>query len=124
MRHALTIARTRGYAEVELTTGDGSFSAKLGPVPPSVRAKMIEESSHAEPQTADIKATLVGYYRESKDPLIVGKTVKKGDVVGIIAALGIANDLESKVSGEVVEVLVSPGDPVQFGQPVARVRLP
>ena len=53
----------------------------------------------------------------------MGRTVKKGEVVAIVAALGIANEIESKVSGDVVEVLVDTNQAVEFGQLLAKVRL-
>jgi acetyl-CoA carboxylase biotin carboxyl carrier protein len=123
VRHALTVARSRGFAEVELSSEDGAFSARLSPAPPSAKTQAMAAEVSEEPQMGEIRAQLVGYYRETKEPLAVGKAVKKGEVVAIIAALGIANDVESKVTGEVVEVLVAPNEPVQFGQPLAKVRL-
>lgn len=123
VRHALKIARSHGYAEVELELGDSAFSARLAPGP--APAAVVADSGTSEPATpapAPIKATVVGYYREAKTPLTVGQTVQKGDVVAVIAALGLANDVESTVSGEVVEVLVEPDQPVEYGQPLALVR--
>ena len=76
----------------------------------------------SEPALLPIKANQVGYYRPAGKPLEVGLTVSKGDVVAVISALGLANDLESPVEGEVVEVLVADGEPVQFGQVLAQVK--
>jgi acetyl-CoA carboxylase biotin carboxyl carrier protein len=64
----------------------------------------------------------VGYYRADGAKLEVGQTIEKGDVVATIAALGLANDLESPVSGVVTEVLAKEGDPVQYGQVLAKVK--
>ncbi len=122
MRHALSVARSRGFAEVELSSDEGSFSARLDSRPSSARASATAEPSN-EPSFGEIRSSLVGYYGELKDPLVVGRQVKKGEVVAIVAALGIANDVESKVTGEVVEVLVEPDQPVDFGQLLAKVRL-
>ena len=69
---------------------------------------------------SEIKATLVGYYREAKEPIAVGRTIRKGDPVGTIEALGIVTDVTSKVEGEIVEVLVEPGQAVEYGQVLAR----
>jgi biotin carboxyl carrier protein len=122
VRHALSVARSRGFAEVELSSDEGSFSARLDSRPSSARASATAEPSN-EPSFGEIRSSLVGYYGELKDPLVVGRQVKKGEVVAIVAALGIANDVESKVTGEVVEVLVEPDQPVDFGQLLAKVRL-
>ncbi|AIE86820.1 acetyl-CoA carboxylase biotin carboxyl carrier protein [Fimbriimonas ginsengisoli] len=123
VRHTLSLARKHGFAEVELSIGEDIFQAKLLPGPISAPASAAPvDLAPAEPLTNPIKSTLVGYYREAKTPLVVGRFVKKGDVVATIAALGIANDIESPYSGEIVEVLVQPDQPVEYGQPLALVR--
>ncbi len=123
VRHALSVARQHGFAEVELAIGDESFSARLEPLPKKSRASKAAEAAAAEPEFQVVTASLVGYYRESKTPLKVGAAIKKGDVVAIISALGIANDVESKVTGEVVELLVEPNQPVEYGQALAKVKI-
>lgn len=122
VRHALTLARAQGFAEVELAVGESSFKARLAPGAPVTSAPQSSDGQSSETSLAPIKSTVVGYYREANPPLRVGQDVKKGDVVAVIVALGLANDVESTVSGEVVEVLVEPDQPVQYGQPLANVR--
>ena len=80
------------------------------------------EVTAGEPEYQVIASTLVGYYQEAKQPLRVGTAVHAGEVVAIVTALGIANDVESKVSGEIVEVLVEPNQPVEYGQALAKVK--
>lgn len=128
IRHALAVARKNGYVEVELETPEGAFEAKLGPssahLAPIAFPDLPVASLEAPVQsTAEIAATLVGYYHEADPPLAVGRIVSKGDVVAVIEALGLANEVESTVSGEVTEVFVSAGQSVQFGQGLAQVRL-
>ena len=51
------------------------------------------------------------------DPFVnVGSTVKPGDVVCIVEAMKMMNEIESEVSGKIVEVCVEDGQPVEFGQ--------
>ncbi len=124
IKHALTVAREHGFAEVEIEANGARFAANLekakrAPNPPPTSAQTEEHKSNG---FLDIKATLVGYYNQAKPALEAGKTVSKGDVVAVISALGLDNDVESPHSGEVAEVLVSDGDPVQFGQVIARVK--
>jgi biotin carboxyl carrier protein len=119
VRHSLTVARKNGFAEVELVSGEDHFHATLEPLPRTAAA--ASESSKA-PVVTPIVAPLVGYYRPGPVDLSVGATIAIGDVVAIIGALGIANEVESKVAGEVTEVLVIPGDPVQFNQVLAMVK--
>jgi len=123
VRHALDVARKHGFAEVELGFGDDSFTAQLAPGTPVARPSATSGvSASAEPVLQAIKASQVGYYMPAKDPLAPGLQVKKGDLVAVIAALGIANDVESKVAGEVVEVLVEEDQPVEYGQVLAWVK--
>ncbi len=124
IRHALTTARKHGFAEVELSIGENSFAATLAPAPPApTPAPQADVLHQIEPkdELIEVRSTLVGYYRPSRNPLQVGAMVKEGDVVAIIGALGIANDIESPVSGEVVEVLVQQNQPVEYGQVLARI---
>lgn len=125
VKHALTVAREHGFAEVELANGEAKFSASLEPAP---RRKKPAPPTHDEngvaivPELLTIKATHVGYLRLEGGKIGIGQTVAKGDAVASIATLGLANDVESSVSGEIVEVLVKDGDSVQFGQVLAKVK--
>ena len=121
VRHALDAARKHGYAEVEIGEGDAAFSARLARLP---KAKPSPGSAVPPPDDSPkpIRATLVGYWREAKTPLAVGRTVAKGDVVGMVEALGIVTDVTSALSGEVVAVLAEAGQAVEYGQAVAEVR--
>lgn len=123
VRHALAAARRHGYAEVELGEGEATFSARLARLPkPKATPAPVAGDANATKAAGEIKASLVGYYREAKEPLAVGRTIRKGDSVATIEALGIVTDVTSKVEGEIVEVLVEPGQAVEYGQVLARVQ--
>jgi len=51
----------------------------------------------------------------------VGDRIKAGQTVCIIEAMKIMNDLEAEVSGQIVEILVNNGEPVEYGQILMRV---
>ena len=121
VRHALDAARKHGYAEVELGEGEASFTAKLARAPKAKAAPAAAESPKDD-SPLEVKATLVGYWRDGKPPLAVGRNIKKGEGVGMVEALGIVTEVASKVEGEVVEVLVEPGQAVEYGQALARVK--
>lgn len=124
LRHALSVARQHGFAEVELEIGEESFSALLDPVPAKKSAgKALVSPAAPESEIQSITSTFLGYYRPAKQPLLVGASVKKGDVVAIVAALEISNDVVSKISGEIVEVLVKPDEAVEYGQALAKVKI-
>ena len=74
-----------------------------------------------------IESPLVGtfYAAPSEDaaPFVaVGDTVKKGQPLAIIEAMKLMNEIESEYDGTVVEILVENGQPVEYGQPLFRIR--
>ena len=58
---------------------------------------------------------------ESKNFVKVGTKVKVGDTLCILEAMKLMNEIESEVDGEVVEVLVSNEDMVEYGQPLFKI---
>jgi acetyl-CoA carboxylase biotin carboxyl carrier protein len=127
IRQALTVARSHGFAEVELEAGGIAFQATLSPVPATKKTVLPTAVIEFEPETApsvkEITAPLVGYFQPAKEPMVVGRRIESGDIVGVISALGLANDVEANTSGEVTRVLVVAGQSVEFGQVLAEVRL-
>jgi acetyl-CoA carboxylase biotin carboxyl carrier protein len=53
----------------------------------------------------------------------VGERIRAGQTVCIIEAMKLMNELEAEVAGEVVEILVNNGEPVEFGQTLMLVRV-
>jgi acetyl-CoA carboxylase biotin carboxyl carrier protein len=69
---------------------------------------------------------MVGTFYASPEPgakpyVSVGQTVNKGQVLCIIEAMKIMNEIESEVSGKVIEILASDAQPVEYGQVLFRV---
>ncbi len=123
VRHALTTAQRLGYREVEIGLGEDHFHAQLAETAPKQAAPGAATALglHAQEETETIKAPFVGFFREAAKAMTEGDRIEKGDVIGVIEALGIANDVESRWSGRISEVLVLPDQPVEFGQPLARI---
>ncbi len=74
-----------------------------------------------------IKSPIVGTYYGSPSPgaapfVSPGDHVEKGQIVGIVEAMKLMNEIESDVSGEIAKVLVTNGQPIEFGQPLFAVR--
>ncbi len=125
IRHALTVAQEHGFAEIELGLDGASFKARLeaGAKKKAAPAKSAEPALlNGEAGVKYIRSPIVGFYRIGPKALEQGKSVSTGDVVAVVNALGIANEVESKVAGEVVEVLVKDGQGVEFGQILAKVK--
>jgi len=74
-----------------------------------------------------IKSPIVGTYYGSPSPgapsfVSPGDHVDKGQVVCIIEAMKLMNEIESDVAGEIVKCLVTNGQPIEFGQPLFAIR--
>ncbi len=124
VRHALTVARNHGFAEVELQSEGTSFQAKLASAAKPAAAPSPEPDAVVPVESAKTKtltAPLVGYYKQSM--LVEGQEIKAGDIVASITALGLANEVEASVAGKVTKVLVKDGDSVEYGQVLAEVEL-
>ena len=70
-----------------------------------------------------IKSPMIGtFYRKpspDKDVFIeVGDTIKEGDVLCVVEAMKLFNEIESEVSGKIVKILVDDSSPVEFDQPL------
>ncbi|MEC4112974.1 acetyl-CoA carboxylase biotin carboxyl carrier protein [Myroides pelagicus] len=86
---------------------------------PATEVKAADEDS----KYITVKSPIIGtFYRKpapDKDPFTeVGKTIKTGDVVCVIEAMKLFNEIESEVSGKIVKVLVDDASPVEFDQPL------
>ncbi len=79
-----------------------------------------EEDSH---RLVTITAPLVGTFYSSASPdagpfVEVGDRVKKGQVICIVEAMKLMNEIESEADGQIVKMLVENGQPVEYGEPL------
>jgi acetyl-CoA carboxylase biotin carboxyl carrier protein len=75
-----------------------------------------------------LKSPIVGTFYSSPTPgaalfVSAGDRVAKGQVVAVVEAMKLMNEIESDVAGEIVKCLVSNGQPIEFGQPLFSIRL-
>ena len=75
-----------------------------------------------------VKSPIVGTFYESSSPgaaafIKVGDEVENGQVLCIVEAMKLMNEIESDAAGEVVKRLVTNGQPVEYGQPLFALRL-
>ncbi|MBN1694876.1 acetyl-CoA carboxylase biotin carboxyl carrier protein [candidate division WOR-3 bacterium] len=86
-----------------------------------------EEAEKEETDIYVIRSPMVGTFYRAPAPdappyVDIGDKIKKGDVVCIIEAMKIMNEIESDVKGEIVEVLIPNEGPVEYNQPLFKVR--
>ncbi len=97
----------------------------------SVPEKKVEKTEKAEEKNEEdykiVKSPMVGtFYSKSSptaDPYVeVGSKVKKGDILCIVEAMKLMNEIESEFDGEIVEVCVNDGDMVDYGKPLFKIK--
>lgn len=142
IRKLVEIITENDLREFELDEGDFSIRICRGaePVhtPVYAPAPMAPAASPSAPAAAPapaaneagievIKSPMVGtFYRApspDSEPFVAeGKKVSADTVVCIIEAMKVMNEIQSEISGTIVEVLVQDGDAVEFGQPLFKVK--
>jgi acetyl-CoA carboxylase biotin carboxyl carrier protein len=96
--------------------------ASSGSSPAADTVAADEESLHI------VKSPIVGTFYESSSPgapafVKIGDEIENGQVLCIVEAMKLMNEIESDAAGEVVKRLVSNGQPVEYGQPLFALRL-
>ena len=134
-----------GASEVKLETEDLKITIRTGPlgaavsepvymqqmpmaaspVAPSTEASApaVQTAPASEDHLITIKSPIIGtfYRRPSPDKanfVEVGSEIGKGDVLCVIEAMKLFNEIESEISGKIVKVLVDDATPVEFDQPL------
>ena len=111
-----------GYVLTQTAPAGPGYAA---PAPAPAPAPAAEAAPAADLKA--ITSPMVGTYYQSMSPdsppyVKVGQTVQEDTVVCIIEAMKVMNEIKAEASGVVAEVLVENGKPVQFGQPLFRLR--
>ena len=116
------------------STGLGDLGRLLGSAPAPARAVATATQpavpAPVEPESGlhTVKSPMVGTFFSSPSPgaapfVSVGDRVAKGQVIGVVEAMKLMNEIESDAAGEVVKCLISNGQPIEYGQPLFAVRL-
>jgi acetyl-CoA carboxylase biotin carboxyl carrier protein len=93
------------------------------PSPPSAEPR----GGETEVELAVVKSPIVGTFYRAPEPgakpfVEVGQGVRKGQVLCIIEAMKLMNEIESEYSGEIVSIYVENGQPVQYGERLFAIR--
>lgn len=112
-----------GYAPAYAMAPPQAPPYPAAPPGPAPAAEAMPESAGSKSSGNLIKSPMVGTFYRSSSPstpvfVEVGKTVKAGDVLCIVEAMKMMNQIEAEVSGTIEAVLVEDGEPVEFDQPL------
>ena len=105
-----------------------SASAPAAPVAAAhAAASAAGPAAPAEEALHEVKSPIVGTFYESPSPgapafVKIGDQVEVGQVLCIIEAMKLMNEIEADVAGEVVKRIAASGQPVEYGQPLFAIR--
>lgn len=116
-----------GETQFPTAAGGTMTQPALRPVPALSVGQ--DQSGEKEPENLTgnvVQCPLVGIFyaapQEDAPPFVsVGDTVKKGQVLAIVEAMKLMNDIESDFDGKVAEIYGKNGEPVEYGQPLFRI---
>ena len=134
-KQVVDLAMAHDLAELEVEAGGlrvrvvrrhaaGTSGPRAAAVPAGMpQPEGAERAAEAAPGTVAIEAPMVGTFYRATSPeaapfVSEGDTIKEGQTLCIIEAMKLMNDIESKVAGRVVKILVENAQPVEFGQPL------
>ncbi|AIG31103.1 acetyl-CoA carboxylase biotin carboxyl carrier protein [Flavobacterium psychrophilum] len=148
IQNLIKFVANSGVAEVKLETGDVKITIRttlegstettyvqqipaqnmlqqavapqqIVPVVPTTIAPAVDENA----KYITVKSPIIGTFYRKPSPdkpmfVEVGSTIGKGDVLCVIEAMKLFNEIESEVSGKIVKILVDDSSPVEFDQPL------
>ncbi|MCX7883706.1 MAG: acetyl-CoA carboxylase biotin carboxyl carrier protein [Caloramator sp.] len=122
----------KGDTKILIKKNDGIKNVKLIKEPEAESAVVIDEKVSVKEEIKEeelyyIKSPIVGTFYSSPNPdskpyVEIGSKVKKGDVLCIVEAMKLMNEITSEVDGEIVKIMVDNGSLVEYGQPLFGVR--
>ena len=118
VKHAPTMVAAPAPAPVQTV-----LAGPAAPPPAPSSAPIIAEAAPEPAKGNVVKSPMVGTFYRSPSPgaksfVELGQAVKPGDTLCIIEAMKLLNEIEAEVAGEVIEILVENGQPVEYGQPL------
>lgn len=129
-------AALSGAAGEGLTTTPTAPQVAFTPLPEITTSRVTENAGTGMPSSAqnstrdqrlvEVPSPMVGTFYRAPAPgessfVEVGDRVKSGQTVCIIEAMKLMNEIETEISGQVMEILVQNGESVEYGQPLMRI---
>ncbi len=108
---------------VQQLPAQAALPQAVAPAPAAPVAVPVEAPAAENANYVTIKSPIIGTFYRKPSPdkpmfVEVGKSIAKGDVLCVIEAMKLFNEIESEVSGKIVKVLVDDMSPVEFDQPL------
>jgi acetyl-CoA carboxylase biotin carboxyl carrier protein len=132
VQRLVDLVRESGVGEIRVRQGDVEIMVKVNPEAPAREARVAREPE-LEPPTAEmdglhaVRSPLVGTFYRAPAPgedayVEVGDVVRAGQILCIVEAMKLMNEIPADVSGEVVEILADNAEGVEYDQPLFYLR--
>jgi acetyl-CoA carboxylase biotin carboxyl carrier protein len=123
----IRLVKSGGRAVPVVAAAVPAMPASTAEAPAPASAQTVAAPAPPAQRFHEIKSPLVGTFYRAPSPEAppfteVGKTVRAGQVLCIVEAMKLMNEIESDVDGVVEEILVSNGQPVEYGELLFRIR--
>lgn len=121
------VPETTIIQQIPVAQSPAAVMPTAAPAPAAQATPAADAPAKAEPSDDDkyitVKSPMIGtFYRKpspDKDTFVnVGDSIKSGDVLCVIEAMKLFNEIESELSGKIVKVLVDDSTPVEYDQPL------
>ena len=123
---ALEVSENESKIRIECEQKPAQAVETCTPAQQTIRVVNQEPDPVDFNRTREIKSPMVGIFYAAPAPdakpfVEVGSRVKKGDVICIVEAMKLMNEITAEFDGEVVDVCVRSGDVVEYGQPLFKL---
>ena len=137
LKKLIQLVKDQGVAELKVENGDEKYCIKMPYGGPLSQEKTLQTSSFSLPENVktdtgsngltEIKSPFVGTFYRSSSPesdayVSLGQRVTSGQVLCIIEAMKIMNEIESEISGEIAEICVENETYVEYNQVLFKIR--
>ncbi len=145
LKEMIALMQENGLTELEieknglklkLKKGSGGFEIKRGETEEERSMSIDDRESRTQPAepiekeiegVEVVRSPMVGTFYAAPVPdkesyVTKGKMVKEGDVLCIIEAMKLMNEIKSEMSGKIIDILVTNGQPVEFDQPLFKIQ--
>jgi acetyl-CoA carboxylase biotin carboxyl carrier protein len=126
---APAVVASSGHAPSAPAAAPAAASASAAPpaTPSGPTGPTAADAGEADVELAVVKSPIVGTFYRSPEPgappfVEIGSQVKKGQVLCIIEAMKLMNEIDSEYDGEIASVYVEGGQPVQYGERLFAIR--
>lgn len=137
--HLIDLMNRNGLSKLEVCEGDTKILLEKSPAPGSAVITEVQNAAPALPENTDtdrqtldfnkiteVKSPMVGVFYSAPSPdadpfVTIGSKVQKGDVLCIIEAMKLMNEITAETSGEIVDICLKNGDIAEFGQVLFKI---